>query len=157
MKKILTSFILVLSVLVLSLVFTQNIYATDEKLLTITGYGSFNTIHLSGEDGEFYIYLDGQKYGGGYNTGRIADFIDDYADSFTNPALGYAVEIKGVYNQSCMITGYGVVNTIHLSGEDGEFYIYLDGQKYGGGYNTGRIADFIDDYADSFTNPALGY
>ena len=62
MKKILTSFILVLSALVLSLVFTQNIYATDEKLLTITGYGSFNTIHLSGE--AVFIFILMVKVGG---------------------------------------------------------------------------------------------
>ena len=38
----------------------------------------------------FYIYINGQKYNNG-NAGRIADFIDDYAGTTTNPSLGYAV------------------------------------------------------------------
>ena len=41
--------------------------------------------------------------------------------------------VKGVYNQSFMITGYGVVNTIHLMKT---VFIFIDGQKYGGGYNS---------------------
>ena len=49
-------------------------------------------------------------------SGRIADFIDDYAGTTTNPSLDYAVQIKGLYGQPFMITGIGSVNSIPLEG-----------------------------------------
>lgn len=152
MKKFLSFLLMVFTASVgLLAVTTQNVYANPVYPLSLTGQDqSITDIYLQANGSTYDTYkimIDSQVYD--FNV-----YLDDWATSFTNPNVGYAIEIKA-NTSSLALPSHPGVKSVIINFTGSSFEIYFDGVRYPGASNQMQsyMADWAQDY--SSVNPIL--